>query len=213
MPEDHVALEVVPSPKAKPPLRTYSRRTLKRRLTTSPTRLTGSTTHTHSQSFPSTAPELNSGVDRSLGHQTAKTGRKRLRVSAPAAFGKTPTELFLEHIGSYSMLCQEKQQEEQELDLELQDGQADEVAPVVANKDGGVALDDNKPAEEEFKAVRAHEPEVSICDSQKALAAEAVKSSIEKAEDSDDDDGKKLSPAELQARTNVNIPRPSRCRC
>lgn len=94
-------------------------------------------------------------------------------------------------------------------ELELQSGQADEVAPVVANKGGGgVALDDNKPVEEEFDAARAHEPAVSICDSEKAFAAEQVKSSIEKAEYSDDDDGKKPSSAGPQPYTNANIPLP-----
>lgn len=200
---------VVPSPKTKPPLQTYSRRTLKRRLTISPTRV-HMPMDLDSQTFPSTAPELTSGVDRSLGRETANSGRKRLRLSAPAAIGKTPTELFLEHMRTSSMLCQGKQEEEKGPGLGPQDGQTEEAAPLVADQDGGVAFNGDKPVEEGVEVMmRAHEPGVNFCDSPNAPADEEVKWSIEEADDSDDDGGKKSSSARIHARINAKIPRPA----
>lgn len=139
---------------AKMPLRTYSRRSPKRRFTfplRAPKRMSRRT-----QSLTSVivseaerteleagserpAPQLKSdtkreasqvehGLKRHFEHQMANPSRKRMRPSASAP-QITPTELFLEHLGASAMLTRQLEQQGKlkRDELELQDDQSEEA--------------------------------------------------------------------------------------
>lgn len=207
MAEDSTTPEVVHSLKAKAVLRTYSRRVLKRRLTSPPLSVDAKISQS-TQSFAAAAPEIESGNQRSPEHKSANAGRKRARLSLPAANGKSPTELFLEHMTSPFVLSQQLQQREQGLKHGLQIDQ-EKIALVEANQDDDVAFEDNKPAEEPAKVLRERLSTVEACDALKVAPTEKAGSGNENPEEPDDDNGKESPTKRIQSLADTEFSGPS----
>lgn len=172
------------------PLRTYSRRALKRRFTTPPKLVEDSVEDNMSrrtQSFTTIAPESDDRTKRPFEHQTPNSGRKRMRLSAPVTDGKKTTELFLEYLSSSSILAQKLQQ---------QDAQSEEVVLVQASQDHDVAPDDNRPVNEQPNAfVKADEDGLQTYEQHEGTAVEEEQpedESAEGSEDSENQDGKSI---------------------
>lgn len=190
--------EMVQPPKTQTPLRTYSRRALKRMLTAPPLPVDTKILR-RAQSFFAAAPES------SPEHKSINAGRRRTGLSLPASSGQTPTDLFFEHMSSPFVLSQQMQQQEQGLGQGLQDDQ-EEIALLVTNQDGDAAFDDNKSAEDPVRAVLELQSTIEACDTFEVAAAEEFGPSDENSEDTDDDDRKELPTKRTQIITEAKLP-------
>lgn len=202
--------EVDPAPCTSMALRTYSRRGLKRRLT-SPSRrgekiprrarsLEATTSETVNDSerieveaesnWIEAKADTNKRRDASLvdsskhllSYHSANSGRKRMKFSASEC-QKTPTELFLEHLGSSTLLTQQiEQQARFERDeSKLQDDQLKEVVLLSTEKDDAAEAD-------EIEVAEADEGDAKLDTSLEESALEQPELKSENPE-SDEDDG------------------------
>lgn len=194
--------EMAHPPESKTPLRTYSRRLLKRRLT-SPLLPVRKRVLRRTQSFPAATPEVESGNSRAPEHKSANTGRKRTRFSLTTASGKTPTELFLENMSSPFVMSQRIQLQEQGLGARLQDDQED-IALLEASQDDDAAFD--KQAEEPVKVVEKRESTNEICGTLQAVAAEEVDLNDDNSEEANDDDSQESPTKRPQTITEIETP-------